>query len=143
MKKVINGKRYNTETAQHKAEWDNELPVNDFSYYTEDLYLKKTGEYFLHGKGGAASPYSKSVGNASVESEKIVPLTIEEAQKWVEEKLDADQYEEIFGVIDEGNSVINVLIPESLHNKLREASEERGLSQKDIVVEALERELND
>ncbi len=52
MKKVIDGKVYDTETATLKAEWENMYDARNFNYVEEQLYQKKTGEFFLYGYGG-------------------------------------------------------------------------------------------
>ena len=140
MKKVINGKRYNSESAQRIAEHDSDFPVSDFRYWKETLYKKQTGEFFLHGEGNGLSKYAQSYGDSMGQGEKLIPLTLEEAKEWAEH-LEADKYEEIFEAEDEMNSTINMLIPVSLHDKLRQASEESGRSQKDIVVSALKKYL--
>lgn len=102
MKKIINGKRYDTEAAEKVAEAYSNLARNDFGYWEEELYRKRTGEFFLYGWGGPASRYSKTAGlNSWSGCEKIRPLTIEEAQKWAEENLDGDDYEAIFGEVTE------------------------------------------
>ena len=62
MKKVINGKMYNTDTAKRMADWSYGYPGN-FEYYEEELYKKKTGEFFLYGEGGPRSKYSDSNGS--------------------------------------------------------------------------------
>ena len=49
MKKVINGKMYNTDTAKRMADWSYGYPGN-FEYYEEELYKKKTGELVLEYK---------------------------------------------------------------------------------------------
>lgn len=64
MKKVINGKMYNTETATRIASWDNGIYGNDFKSCEEDLYLSKKGQYFVAGSGGAMSSYAQSYGNS-------------------------------------------------------------------------------
>lgn len=96
MKKIINGKLYNTETAKEVASWWNGLGVRDFRNCEESLYLKKTGEYFLFGKGGGASSYAQRFGDMWGYGEKIKPLTEEEAREWAEEHLDADEYLKIW-----------------------------------------------
>lgn len=102
MKKIINGKKYDTETAQMVGVWDNNLMYNNFSYCAELLYRKHTGEFFLHGKGGAMSKYAVSCGDNSWRGgEKIIPLSEDEACKWAEEHLDWNEYEEIFGEVSE------------------------------------------
>ena len=61
MKKIINGKLYDTSTAHLVGEWDNQLYGNP-DYAAESLYRKRTGEFFLHGEGGARSRYAQLVG---------------------------------------------------------------------------------
>lgn len=46
MKKIINGKMYNTETAEFIDSYESGYP-KDFAYVYEALYRKKTGEFFL------------------------------------------------------------------------------------------------
>lgn len=93
MKKIINGKMYNTETARLFAEYSNGLYVNDLDYVNERIYIKKTGEFFIVGDGGARSIYSKKTGqNSWIGDTVIIPLTDEEAKKWIAEHLEADYY---------------------------------------------------
>ena len=102
MKKIINGKLYDTATAKAVANWWNGYSMRDFNFCEETLYKKKTGEFFLHGNGGALSPYTKSCGqNCWSGAEEIIPMTIDEAKEWAEEHIDADEYIEIFGEVEE------------------------------------------
>ena len=104
MKKIIGGKLYDTETAREVGEWDNGLSGGDFGLEVETLYRKRTGEYFLHGWGGAASRYAKQVGTSTWGAgAEIRPLTYEQAREWAERKLDADAYQEEFGPAPEGD----------------------------------------
>lgn len=109
MKKVINGKVYDTATAKRLGEYEPNPYRSDFHYFCETLYRKKTGEFFLHGEGNAASKYSRSCGqNEWCGSEKIIPMTYAEAQKWTEEHLDGDDYCEIFGEPDESGEAVTL-----------------------------------
>lgn len=139
MKKIINGKMYNTETAKSCGEHWNGYGANDFNYLSEDLYLKKTGEFFLHGQGGALSKYSRSFGNSTEGGEKITPLTYEDAREWAEEYLTAEEYENTFGEIveNEGEVAMHVAIPKALYNKIGQERLQNGRHMKDVVVEAL------
>lgn len=103
MKKIIGGKMYNTETALKIAEWANDLGKGDFEWCREVLYKKiKTGEFFLYGEGGGLSPYAGYYpGGGYTDGKEINPITEDEARKWAENKLDADEYEEIFGPVEE------------------------------------------
>ena len=101
MKKIINGKKYDTETAKKVGYWTNNYSCSDFQCCEETLYRKKTGEYFLYGSGGPMSKYSQSYGNMTGGGEKIIPMTEADARKWAEKHLDGDEYEEIFGEVEE------------------------------------------
>lgn len=58
MKKIINGKKYDTETANAVGAYANSGRWCDFTHYEETLYQKRTGEYFLHGEGGPMTKYA-------------------------------------------------------------------------------------
>jgi len=66
MKKIINGKVYNTDTATQVAQKTNGFNSNDRWYRSEELYKTTKGNYF-------------SVDEHS----KIHALTKEEAMQWV------------------------------------------------------------
>lgn len=99
MKKVINGKMYNTDTAKEIKSWirNPNSSWSDFTYLQETLYQKKTGEYFLHGCGGARTQYRNVCSDGSVSAgEKIIPLSDENAKIWLnEEWKDILEYDEI------------------------------------------------
>lgn len=100
MKKIINGKMYNTETAKVLGE-DWEGCTTDIHYWREKLYQKKNGEFFLHGEGGAYSRWGEQHYGYSCGGENIEPLTDGEAREWGEKHLTADEYIEVFGEVDE------------------------------------------
>lgn len=99
MKIVINRKKYDTDTAEFLTGYSSRMP-GDFYYYEEELYRKKTGEYFLYGSGNALSPYGRREGNNCFGTEEIIPYTEEEAKDWVEENA-PEKYEDIFGEVEE------------------------------------------
>lgn len=97
MKKIINGKRYDTETATLMASYDNGLPRGDFKSLSEKLYKNETGEFFLYGKGGAGTRWShRCCDGVYMNGEMIVPLSLAEAKEWVFYR-QAKKYGEIFG----------------------------------------------
>ncbi len=135
MKKIINGKVYDTNTAEFLNSWNNGHSTSDFDYVKETLYRKKTGEYFLHGVGGARTCYCSHYGDSWGGGEAIKPLKYESAQKWAEEHLSGDDYEKIFGTIDESKEKINftVSISASTAEKVRRAASQKGISLSDYV----------
>jgi hypothetical protein len=101
MKRIINGKMYNTATATLVGEHQY-LNFNDVDYESEELYLKKTGEWFLYGEGGPFSKYGEQCGsNNWCDGEVIKPLTKEAARKWLENHDCTDAYIEYFGEPEE------------------------------------------
>lgn len=100
MKKVINGKVYNTETATQIANWDNGVYGSDFNACDESLYVTKKGTYFVAGEGGALSRWSESCGsNGRQGGEGMEVLTKAEALEWCEtHDVDADTIAEHFEV---------------------------------------------
>lgn len=140
MKKYIDGKKYDTETAKVVGSWSNHLSYRDFKWCEETLYRKKTGEYFLHGEGGALSRYScQANGNMRGSGEQLRPLTFEEAREWAEEHLDGDEYEEIFGEIsDDGTDcLISAVIKTSSRDILRREVEKSGKTAGQILDDLL------
>lgn len=137
MKKIINGKMYCTESAKLVGTYYSSYARNDFHYFEEKLYQKRTGEFFLYGLGNAASKYSKSCGmNEWCGSEKIIPLSYEAAQKWAEEKLDADDYIKIFGEPEESNdyTTINFRVPYTIAEYLKKEASKRNITQTELLI---------
>lgn len=95
MKKVINGKMYNTETAKRVGYvwYDN----SRYARPEEELYLKKTGEFFLW-----SIPSSLYVLENDLQGYNgVYPLSEEEAKAWAEKNLDGEEYVELFGEVEE------------------------------------------
>lgn len=101
MRKIINGKKYDTETAEALGYCTNDCLPRDFGYVREVLHRKKTGEFFLYGEGGPHTCYAAHCGGNSGYGEQIRPLAEAEARKWAEENLTGEEYEEIFGEVGE------------------------------------------
>ena len=103
MKKIVEGKMYNTETATYIGRYRTDtMSRRDFRYLEEELYQKRTKEFFLYGEGGAMTKYAKYVeGCGYTDGEKIIPLSEDEARDWVEEHMDVDDYIELFGECEE------------------------------------------
>lgn len=101
MKAIINGKMYDTDTAKRIGDYSCGYP-NDYHYFSEELYCKKTGEFFLHAEGGAGSKYCEYADEGWRKSGcRIIPLSIEESKEWVEQYCSADTYIELFGPVEE------------------------------------------
>lgn len=97
MKKIIDGKRYDTKTAEEIAEYSNAFGSRDFRYICESLYKTKNGNYFLAGEGGPMTKYAQAFGDSTGGGEAIIPLCREEAFAWCQEHNQQDAAEEHFG----------------------------------------------
>lgn len=89
MKKVIDGKLYNTATAEHLASYYNHKSASDFDLRDEDLYRTKKGTYFLVCCNGC-----RAGGDC------LRPMTEDEAKEWVEAYAN-EAYCDIFGEPEE------------------------------------------
>lgn len=143
MKKVIRGRVYDTDGAKCVGEWDNGYFTNDFHYCAETLYQKKTGEFFLYGEGHALSKYASHSGNSSGWGDKFIPLTYEEAQAWVEEHLEGDEYISIFGVPEESGekSQMHISISDTVISKAKQRAAKEGISISALFEKAVEKYL--
>ena len=99
MKKVINGRMYDTDTAELLGRVTIGEPRN-WDFKEECLYRKKNGEYFFRFDGEV---FSDSLAHIypHMFGERIVPTIEKWAKRWAEENLDGDKYVELFGEVAE------------------------------------------
>ena len=97
MKKIINGKMYNTETAEKIATDESSCGRGDFNWYEETLYKTQKGNYFITGKGGPMSRWAQTVGqNSWSEGSGIETLSKQEALDWLERAGETEAIEKHF-----------------------------------------------
>lgn len=98
MRKVIDGKVYDTSTATKVADYSRCSGSGDD--VDEALYRTAKGRWFLAGEGGPLSRYGESVpGNRSAytEGSGLIALSPAEALAWCEDhEVDAETIEEYF-----------------------------------------------
>lgn len=121
---------YDTETAKKLAEYRHNY---DDAAYTEILYKKRTGEYFIYGEGDTGA-YSSG--------EDIKPLTYKQAQKWFEKANNDDDslapdevYNREFGKAqkDEVKEATSINLSRTAKRKLEQMALKHGTSQSKIV----------
>lgn len=117
MKKIIRGRKYDTETARKVGCKTEQAQYGDVDYA---LYRKRTGEYFVH----AEFSYMLDDGNPDY----IKPLSADEANEWAQEHLNADVYEAEFGenVDDDETISASINLPRKTYDKLRRLAVEAG-----------------
>lgn len=130
MKKIINGKVYNTEKAHLIAEAHHDnIKDADGKSLKQWLYRKKTGELFVHAEG-AAIELQNIFQHGYKPNAGIYPLTYEQAQKWAERELTAEQWESIFGDPEDDDTQVSVNLSMTAKkaNKLKQNAAKAGMT---------------
>lgn len=117
MKKIIRGRKYDTETARKVGCKTEQAQYGDVDYA---LYRKRTGEYFVHAEYDY--PYDDGCPDY------IKPLSADEADEWAQEHLNADAYEAEFGEAseDDGNVATTLNLPRKSYDKLKKLALDSG-----------------
>ena len=98
MLRIINGKRYNTETATEVDTISCPYFSSDFKWEETSLYVTPKGSWFLAGRGHAMSRWARSTGgNGWAPGSGIKPLTADEARWFLEQENQDALIEEYFG----------------------------------------------
>lgn len=141
MKKAINGRQYDTETAKLIAEYTSEYGMSDERGYQEKLYQKRTGEYFLACRGNAMSKYALYYAELIKPGERIIPLSVEEARKWAETCMDEAAYEKNFGKIakDDSKKIVSMSLTREAIQLLARMARDTGKSRSSIVDELIKK----
>jgi hypothetical protein len=104
MRKVINGKVYDTETAEHVCDVSGNISDRgDFHYDSTGLYRTRIGQFFISGHGGPRSQWAVSTGQNSWAGGNGLRLVEEDdARALVERHADDETYVRVFGAPEEG-----------------------------------------
>ena len=142
MRKVINGRTYNTETSKEIG--TDVRNRSNFNYCHETLYRNTKGAYFIHGDGGPSSRYARRVDqNSWAGGEAIVPLTSAEAQEWAEKHLTAEELEAEFGEQPEAESDlvnrerVGLTLGKDVMAGMRKLSRETGVPMSTMIDRAI------
>ncbi len=93
MKKIIEGIKYDTETAIYITTIER-FDSSVCFHQKEHFYRKRNGEFFRHDQ-------KRTTWGDIHDYQKIVPLEDIDAQLALEDHLSCEEYEEIFGVVCE------------------------------------------
>lgn len=134
MIQVVKGVKYNTDTAKIVAV-NVQCKPNDPTYIREELYIRRTGEFFLYCEGGVHTKYAVNKGNNVTSGKKIKPLTEDEAKEFVKNFSDNETYEKFFGEISENGKkvAIPIRLSPAAAKKLRAMSVRCRTSMSDLI----------
>lgn len=104
LKSIVEGEIYDTKTATEVAVFEH-YPGDNYYLLEEHLYQNKNGKFFLTAAGMGGTPYGyKEYHNGEyVRGHVLLPLTDEQAKKWLELRELVDEFIEIFGCPDEAS----------------------------------------
>lgn len=121
MRKVINGKVYDTEKA--------ELIVESGGL---KLFKKRTGEYFAH--ADSENKALSSILPMYRPGRSIYPLTREQARSWGDIALTAEQVRSIFEEPTDGEKVqLGIRVSAASAARLQRVALDRGISQAELL----------
>ena len=97
MRKIIDGTRYDTNSAILVAEYETPKSRSDFSWWKAGLYRTKiSGRYFLAGEGGPMTIYGQPCQGGMTYGDRLTPMGREEALAWAEQYLTTEEIEAEF-----------------------------------------------
>ena len=142
MKRIIDGKTYNTETATKIVSFDcwDEDPAYSGQEYGSILYQTRFGAYFLYDYYTTWYAIS-DISNEELK-EKITPLSPLETQKWMEDHRFDILIEQHFGEMPEAGeseSRITLRMPDSLKLKIDAMANKNNQSTNAWIVKSLEK----
>ena len=132
MKRIIENRVYDTDTAKLIATVKNDRHIGaDRKTLEESLYQKKNGEFFLYRPNLAGTDAAHNIGISSCPHDKenhIFALTYEQACKWGESEMSADDWLAVFGEPEEDDSKaqIHVNLSKAAIIKLKQAAQKDG-----------------
>lgn len=85
MKRVIDGKLYDTDKATCIASAESSCCKSDFGWWEEELYVTDKGRFFIAGEGHANSRWAEPCGNMRGPGSGMIAMTKNEALEWCEQ----------------------------------------------------------
>jgi hypothetical protein len=102
MRKIIDGKIYDTNTAQKLCDIGNDEGQSQFTYDWTYLYRSPKGAFFIAGEGGPRSRWGERTSHGIGGGEGLKLVTEAEARELFELHGDPDLYEQVFGALEQG-----------------------------------------
>jgi len=98
MKKIINGRIFDTEKAVLVGEVEASCGHGDFNWWKAGLYQTPVSKrFFISGEGGAMTMFSRTISqNEWSGGSKVIPMDNDEALAWAEQYLNTEVIEKYF-----------------------------------------------
>ena len=145
MKKIINGRRYDTATAKRAGGYETGF-IGDLDWRSEQLFRKSTGEFFLAGKGGARTRWASRTIDGFSSGDGILPLTLDEAREWAEEHLSVKEVENLFRIpsdAETGKKIQSFSLSQTAIAGLKRLAQTCQTSRSDIIKQLVSKALKE
>lgn len=84
-------------------------------------------------------PYARRIDlNTIGGGEEIIPLSLEKAQKWGEDHLSADEYEKIFGQVEQEKTVTSLSLTGEQMAKVKAEAVKRKVTVSELIGELID-----
>jgi len=101
MKRIIDGKRYDTDTSEEICELTCLAQKGEFEWHKTSLYRTPRGAFFLAGEGGASSMWAAPAhGGGRCWGEGIRPISADKAREIMERENAVEALERFFEIED-------------------------------------------
>lgn len=135
MRKIKEGRQYDTEAAMYVASCTHGIE-GDPDWYTEKLYRKKTGEFFIAGEGGEKTRYAHRLYGTVGPGFDIIPLDHEDVRAWSadhEVPIPTELFDAGYGKGDRAGRYVGAMVSEEAVERLSLASRRTGESKAKIL----------
>lgn len=136
MKKIINNRVFDTDTAQLIKCADHDNITSNEGSCKQNLYRKRTGDYFLCVSGARADSFHNlRLTDAKHDRERhIYLLTFEQARAWCEAEMTAEEWLENFEPAeDDSLAALNLTLSAAAVSKFKLSAQQQQISQKELM----------
>ncbi|MBQ9542662.1 MAG: hypothetical protein IJJ76_12270 [Ruminococcus sp.] len=136
MKKIIDNRVYDTDTAQLIKQADHDNIISGEGKCKQSLYRKRTGDYFLCVYGARADSFHNlHLTDAKHDRERhIYLLTFEQARAWCEAEMTAEEWLENFEPAeDDSLAALNLTLSAAAVSKFKLSAQQQQISQKELM----------
>lgn len=136
MKKIINNKVFDTDTAKLIKQADHDNIKSSEGSCKQSLYRKRTGDYFLCVSGARTDTFHNLHLDAQTHDRErhIYCLTYEQARAWCEAEMTAEEWLENFEPAeDDSLCPLNLTLSASAVSKFRLSAQQQQISQRELM----------
>lgn len=144
MKRSVNSRTYDTAQSEQIAEFPYGKAGED-DFQKETLYRDRNGEFFLAGVGGSDSYYAQLFDGEYAAGKDIIPLSLDEARRWLEDQQLTEVIEKLFGAdqVEAGTTSVSVRLADATMMEAERAAARANVRLDKWIERLVNRELSE